>query len=94
MLSSAVEDPSTVHDLIRYIDIDRTITPMNPAVLPHGSNVSDAPLPKTNPHVCNKPYCEVEDHYQDLNDLIATEHMMVYRVVGLDIPRIFSHSDK
>ena len=49
--------------------IDRTITTMNPAVLPDGSNVSDAPsLPKTNPHVCNKPYCEVEDHYQDLND--------------------------
>ncbi len=34
--------------------------------------MSDAPLPKTNPHVCNKPYSEVEDHQQDLNDLIAT----------------------
>ena len=71
VLSSAVEDPSIVQDLIRYID--KTVTTKNPAaVLPDGSNVSDAPLPKTNPHVCNKPYSEVEDHYQDLNDLIAT----------------------
>ena len=29
-------------------------------------------LPKTNPHICNKLYSEVEDHHQDLNDLIAT----------------------
>ena len=72
VLSSAVEDPSIVQDLIRYID--KTVTTMNPAaaVLPDGSNVSDAPLPKTNPHICNKPYSEVEDHHQDLNDLIAT----------------------
>ncbi len=55
---------------IRYID--KTVTTANPAVLPDGSNVSDAPLPKTNPHVCNKAYSEVEDHNQDLCDLIAT----------------------
>ena len=42
VLSSAVEDPSIVQDLIRYID--KTVTTMNPAaVLPDGSNVSDAP---------------------------------------------------
>ena len=52
--------------------INKTVTTINPAVLPDGSNVSDAPLPKTNPHVCNKAYSEVEDHHQDLCDLIAT----------------------
>ena len=52
--------------------INKTVTTVNPAVLPDGSNVSDAPLPKTNPHVCNKEYHEVEDYQQDLNDLIAT----------------------
>ncbi len=35
------------------------VTTINPAVLPDGSNVSVAPLPKTNPHVSNKPYSEV-----------------------------------
>jgi hypothetical protein len=55
--------------LLHYIDNVRTI---NPAVLPDGSNVSDAPPPKTNPHICNKPYSEVEDFDQDLADLIAT----------------------
>ena len=57
-------------ELIRYID--RTVSTINPAVLHDGSNVSDAPSPKTNPHICNKQYSEVEDHQQDLNDLIAT----------------------
>ena len=64
VLSSAVEDPSSLEDLIKYID--RTVTTINPAVLPDGSNVSDAPLPKTDPHVCNKSYLEVEDYHQDL----------------------------
>ena len=63
-------DPSSQQELVRYID--KTVTTINPAVLPDGSNVSDAPLPKTNPHVCNKPYSEVEDHHQVLCDLIAT----------------------
>ncbi len=57
-------------ELVMYIN--RTVITINPAVLPDGSNVSDAPLLKTNPHICNKAYSEVEDHQQDLNDLIAT----------------------
>ena len=64
------EDPFQQQELIRYID--KTVTTINPPVLPNGSNMSDAPLPKTNPHVCNTPYSEVEDHHQDLCDLIAT----------------------
>ena len=64
------EDPSHQQELIRYIN--KTVTTINPAILPDGSNVSDAPLPKTNPHVCNKSYSDVEDNQQDLCDLIAT----------------------
>ena len=69
----ASNDTESKEDMVRYIDT--MITTINPAVLSDGSNVSDAPLPKTNPHVCNKGYSEVEDHEQDLNDLIATCHM-------------------
>ena len=52
--------------------VDRIVTTINPAVLPGGSNVDEAPSPKTNPHICNRPYTEVEDFVQDLADLIAT----------------------
>ena len=38
-----------------------------------GSDVETAaPPPKTNPHVCNKPYSEIDDFTLDLVDLIAT----------------------
>ena len=76
---NATHDPSgsedsTLHaakqQLIEYIN--RTVSTINPAVLPDGSNVADAPLPKTNPHICTKPYSEVVDYHQDLADLIAT----------------------
>ena len=63
-------DVSSQQELVTYID--KTVSTLNPAVLPDGSNVADAPLPKTNPHVCNKGYAEVQDHHQDLCDLIAT----------------------
>ena len=56
--------------LIQYVD--KIVSTTNPAVLPDGSNVDDAPPPKTNPHICNQPYSEVEDFDQDLSDLIAT----------------------
>ena len=61
---------SSKEELIKYVD--SIVSTVNPAVLPDGSNVDDAPLPKTNPHICNKPYSEVEDIDQDLADLIAT----------------------
>ena len=56
--------------LLQYVD--KVVTTVNPAVLPNGSNVDEAPPPKTNPHICNLPYSEVEDFDQDLADLIAT----------------------
>ena len=51
---------------------DGLVSTCNPVVLPDGSNVDDAPAPKTDPHVCNQVYTEVEDFDQDLSDLIAT----------------------
>ena len=52
--------------------IDGLVTTMNPAILNDGSNESQAPPPQTNPHICNKPYVEVQDYHQDYVDLIAT----------------------
>ena len=66
----ASDDPSVREELIRFID--NTVSTTNPGVLEDGSNISDAPLPQTNPHICNKSYVEIEDHLQDLNALIAT----------------------
>ena len=45
------------------------VSTINPAVLPDGSNGSDAPAPKTDPHICNKVYGDFEE---DLADLVAT----------------------
>ena len=56
--------------LIQYVD--KIINTTNPAVLPDGSNIDEAPPPKTNPHICNLPYSEVEDFDRDLAVLIAT----------------------
>ena len=64
------DDLSMQEQLIRYID--NKVSTINPAVLHDGSNVSDAPPPTINRHICNKRYSEVEDYQQDLNDLIAT----------------------
>jgi len=66
----ANDNSTSLEELITYID--RTVSTTNPAVLHDGSNVSDAPLPKLHPHACNQSYLQVEDHHQDLNDLIAT----------------------
>ena len=54
--------------LIHYVD--RIVSTTNPAVLPDGSNLDDAP--SHDPHICNLPYAEVEDFNQDLADLVAT----------------------
>lgn len=52
--------------------IDTLVSTSNPVVLPDGSNVDSAPPPKVNPHICSIPYSEVQDHQQDLVDLVAT----------------------
>ena len=52
--------------------INSVISTTNPALLPDGSNLSEAPRAQTDPHICNKAYAEVTDHEQDLSQLIAT----------------------
>ena len=51
---------------------DSIVSTINPAISLDGSNSDNAPLPQTKPHVCNKPYSEVEDIKMDLIELIAT----------------------
>ena len=70
LASSAAGTDAAKEALIQHVD--RIVSTTNPAVLPDGSNLDDAPSPKTNPHICNLPYAEVEDFNQDLADLIAT----------------------
>ena len=43
----------------------------NPALLPDGSNLSEASCAQTDPPICNRAYAEVTDHEQDLSQLIA-----------------------
>ena len=57
-------------DIIKHAD--QLICTMNPAVLPDGSNITDAPAPQVNPHVCNKAYGDIQDFDKDLADLVAT----------------------
>ena len=52
--------------------IKHAVQLVNPAVLPDGSNISDAPAPKTNPHICNAAYEDIRDLDEDLADLVAT----------------------
>ena len=51
---------------------DHLVSTINPAVLPDGSNISDAPAQKTDPHIYNKVYGDIRDFDEDLADLVAT----------------------
>ena len=70
LANSEVTSTAAVEALVQYVD--KIVSTTNPAVLPDGSNVDEVPPPKTNPHICNLPYSEVEDFDLDLADLIAT----------------------
>ena len=56
--------------LLQYVD--KIVCTTNPAVLPDESNAEEASPPKTNPHIYNLPYSEVEEFDQNPSDLIAT----------------------
>ena len=47
-------------EIIQYAN--KIVSSINPAVAPDGSNVESAPLPVTQPHICNKSYLQVDDH--------------------------------
>ena len=70
LLSSSNDSDAARESIIKYAN--SIISTCNPSVLPDGSNQADAPAPKTDPHVCNQPYTEIEDFDQDLADLVAT----------------------
>ena len=70
LASSNASTDAAKEALIQHVD--RIVSTTNPAILQYGSNADNAPLPKTNPHICNRPYAEVEDFDQDLADLVAT----------------------
>ena len=71
LLSSPDSVPDAAkEEITKYAD--SLVFTINPAILPDGSNINDAPLPKTDPHICNKMYGDVEDFEQDLADLVAT----------------------
>ena len=61
---------SQKEELLRFVD--SIVCTCNPAVSPDGSNLDDAPLPRTNPHICSHPYSDIHDYQQDLIDLVAT----------------------
>ena len=44
----------------------------NYGIITDGSNIDEAPAPKTDPHVCNQLYEDVQDFDKDLADLVAT----------------------
>ena len=45
--------------IIQYVD--RLVSTTNPALLPDASNIDDAPVPKTNPHICHQSYGDIDN---------------------------------
>ena len=70
LLASAEVPESLREEVIQHVD--RTVTTLNPALSSSADSDSQFLAPVTNPHVCNKSYLEVEDHHQDLCELVAT----------------------
>ena len=70
LLSSPDTSDATKEELVKFAD--NIVTTCNPAILPDGSNLDDAPSPKTDPHVCNQVYGNIQDLDKDLADLVAT----------------------
>ena len=71
----SLQDDAEFMELLEEIVIyaDNLVSTMNPGISADGSDAkTNAPLPKTKPHVCNKSYSEVDDLHADLLDLIAT----------------------
>ena len=70
LLSSLDTSDAVKEEITGYAD--GTVTTCNPAVLPDGSNIDDAAAPKTDSHVCNQVYGNIQDLNEDLADLVAT----------------------
>ena len=70
LLSSPDTSDAAKEEITKFAD--SIVTTLNPAVLPDGSNIDDAPSPKTDPHICNQVYGDIQDLDKDLIDLVAT----------------------
>lgn len=66
LASADVPQATRVH-IIKYIDSIVCTT-----IDDDEHNFAKAPRPQTSPHICNKPYSEVQDLDMDLAALIAT----------------------
>ena len=64
------DDASSKHRLFDFID--SLVCTHNPGILPDGSNLDNAPSASIDPHVCSRPYSQIEDHNTDLIELVAT----------------------
>ena len=70
-LLASAELPDTLrNEVIQHAD--RTVTTLNPALSSSADSESQWPAPVTNPHVCSKSYLDVQDHHEDLCELVAT----------------------
>ena len=85
--------------LLQYVD--KIVTTLNPAVLPDGSNVDEAPPPKTNPHICNlrkwrtltRTWLTSSPHVSDTPVALqptAYALAMANKSADLDIPNLYS----
>ena len=63
------DDASSKHRLFDFID--SLVCTHNPGILPDGSNLDNAPSESIDPHVCSRPYSQIEDHNTDLIKLVA-----------------------
>ena len=70
LLSSPDTSDAVKEEITKFAD--SIVTTRNPAVLPDGSNIDDAPAPMTDPHVGNQVYGDIQDFDKDLADLVAT----------------------
>ena len=101
LLKDSVNAEALKQDIIQYAD--RVVSTINPAVAPDGSDVDSAPLPVTQPHICNKSYLEVQTakktypssspHARGTQDALkptAFGHAMANKCVALATPSHYS----
>ena len=71
LLKSTDNIETVKEEIVHYANT--IVSTINPAVAPDGRDVESAPPPVTQPqHICNRSYLDVDDHQQDLSQLIAT----------------------
>lgn len=84
VFASGTLDEAKQH-FVKYMN--SIVCTMNPAILPDGSNVADAPLPVTNPRACNKPFKTVIDFDFDLSHVATCQRHNMFTCV------LFTHKE-